>query len=153
VKVQRDNLKNTRGDTTKIYKCFDCIGTFLDQPLYRSYWLENLCETPFVEPLRSSARCDEAIIGGGFTGLSTAYNTRMLLPGADVRRLEANICGFGSSGRNGGFSSTLFCMSKSLMARMFGKGQAIAAHHYMENAVDYVVQIVREHVGRHRSMG
>jgi glycine/D-amino acid oxidase-like deaminating enzyme len=116
-------------------------GNFRD----RSFWLENLPEIPEVEPLRGSTRCDVAIIGGGFTGLSTAYNTRILLPGADVRVLEANICAFGSSGRNAGFSSTLFGMAKSLTALMFGKKQAIAAHHYMEDAVDYVDQIVHKH--------
>ena len=111
----------------------------------RSFWLENLPENPGVESLHGSNRCDIAIIGGGFTGLSTAYHTRRLLPGADVRVLEANICGFGSSGRNAGFSSTLFGMAKSLTALMFGEKKAIAAHHYMEDAVDYVGQIVREH--------
>ena len=86
----------------------------------KSYWLANLSEIQEVEPLRESTRCDIAIIGGGFTGLSTAYNTSLLLPGADVCVLEANICGFGSSGRNAGFSSTLFGMAKNLTARMFG---------------------------------
>lgn len=111
----------------------------------RSFWLEKLPEIPEVEPLRGSARCDVAIIGGGFTGLSTSYNMRKLIPGAEVRVLEASICGFGSSGRNAGASCTLFGLAKSVTASKFGKKQAIAAHHYMEDAVDYVDHIVREH--------
>ncbi len=110
-----------------------------------SFWMENLSENEEVKPLRGKDRCDIAIIGGGFTGLSTAYNTRKLIPGTDVRVLEANICGFGSSGRNGGFSSTLIGMSKNLTTLRFGKKKAIAAHHYMEDAVDYVDQIIHEH--------
>ncbi|MCP4135260.1 MAG: FAD-dependent oxidoreductase [bacterium] len=110
----------------------------------RSFWLENMPGNP-APPLRGSNRCDVAVIGGGFTGLSTAYHTRKLLPGSAVRVLEANRCGFGASGRNGGFSSPLFGMGKSLTALLYGKEQAMAAHHYMEDAVDYVDKIVHEH--------
>jgi glycine/D-amino acid oxidase-like deaminating enzyme len=111
----------------------------------KSFWLANLPEISEFEPLRGSTHCDIAIIGGGFTGLSTAYNTRKLLPGADVRVLEANICGFGSSGRNAGFASTLFGMAKKLTAKMFGKEHAIEAHNYMVDAVNYVGEIIHEH--------
>ncbi len=117
----------------------------LKKDFSHSFWLEYMPENPAEEPLRGTNRCDVAIIGGGFTGLSAAYHTRKLLPGADVRVLEANKCGFGSSGLNAGFSSTLFGMGKALTESKYGKKQAIAAHHYMEDAVDYVNQIVCEH--------
>ncbi len=95
--------------------------------------------------LEGEERCDIAIIGGGFTGLSTAFHARRLLPGADVRVLEANVCGFGASGRNGGFSMTLFGLTKGITAFRFGTQKAIAAHHYMEEAVDYLDGIIRKH--------
>lgn len=110
----------------------------------KSYWLENLPEVNPTEPIRDKSQCDIAIIGGGFTGLSTAYHARKLIPGADVRVLEANICGFGSSGRNAGFSSSLFGMGKAITAMRFGKENAIAAHHYMHEAVDYVEYLIQE---------
>ncbi|MDH5655378.1 MAG: FAD-binding oxidoreductase [Spirochaetia bacterium] len=110
----------------------------------KSFWLKTLPEVSGIEPLKGSTKCDIAVIGGGFTGLSTAYNLRLLLPGVDVRVMEANICGFGSSGRNGGFSSTLFGMDKSLTALRFGKINAISAHHYMEDAVEYLEGIIEK---------
>jgi glycine/D-amino acid oxidase-like deaminating enzyme len=111
----------------------------------RSFWMETLPNLPVNEPVQGSQRCDIAIIGGGFTGLSAAYHAQKLLPGARIRVIEANRCGFGSSGRNAGFSTTLFGMAKSITAMRFGKENAIAAHHYMEDAVDYVAKIIKEH--------
>ena len=47
-------------------------------------------------------RCDVAIIGGGFTGLSAAIE--LAESGIDVVLLEAGPIGWGASGRNGGFA-------------------------------------------------
>jgi glycine/D-amino acid oxidase-like deaminating enzyme len=46
---------------------------------------------------------DVAIIGGGYTGMWTAYFLTEMAPGSRVVLLEADICGGGPSGRNGGF--------------------------------------------------
>jgi glycine/D-amino acid oxidase-like deaminating enzyme len=110
----------------------------------KSYWLESLPGIEAAEPLRGKNRCDIAILGGGFTGLSTAYHLRKMLPGVEVRVMEANVSGYGSSGRNAGFSSNLFGMGKAVTAMRFGKAKAIAAHHYMNDAVDYVEDLIRE---------
>ena len=45
--------------------------------------------------------CDLAIVGGGFTGLWAALHAA---PGEDVVLLEGDRCGWGASGRNGGFA-------------------------------------------------
>ena len=52
--------------------------------------------------LSSETRADVCVIGGGFTGLSTALHTAE--DGADVTLLEAAEPGWGASGRNGGCS-------------------------------------------------
>lgn len=53
-------------------------------------------------PLVGDQSCDVAVIGGGYTGLSTALHLARDY-GVDVRLLEAGHLGWGASGRNGGF--------------------------------------------------
>ena len=55
-------------------------------------------------PLKGSHKADIVIIGGGFTGLSSAYNLKRRFPDKKIVVLEGACCGYGASGRNGGFS-------------------------------------------------
>ena len=56
-----------------------------------------------TEPLNGDIDVDVAIVGGGYTGLWTALAVLDREPAADVAVLEAEFCGAGPSGRNGGF--------------------------------------------------
>jgi putative aminophosphonate oxidoreductase len=53
-------------------------------------------------------RADVCIVGGGFTGLWTALRILEHAPGTDVAIVEADICGGGASGRNGGFAMSFW---------------------------------------------
>jgi glycine/D-amino acid oxidase-like deaminating enzyme len=55
--------------------------------------------------LNADTSADVVIVGGGFTGLWTAWHLKRRDPGVDVVVLEQLECGFGASGRNGGFIS------------------------------------------------
>ena len=65
-----------------------------------SFYEAILPERPAYPPLGGDARCDVAIVGGGFTGLSAAVHLAEM--GADVRLIEAERMGDGASMRNGG---------------------------------------------------
>jgi glycine/D-amino acid oxidase-like deaminating enzyme len=54
-------------------------------------------------PLEGDAAADVCIVGGGFTGLWAALALREREPSARIILLEAERCGSGPSGRNGGF--------------------------------------------------
>ena len=95
--------------------------------------------------LNSSAKTDVAIIGGGFTGLATAYQLKKMDPGLHVTVLESHEVGFGASGRNAGFAMTLFGLTMEVTALRFGKAKAKEAHHYMEQSVDHIWQMINEH--------
>jgi glycine/D-amino acid oxidase-like deaminating enzyme len=101
----------------------------------KSFWMTTRDYTP-GNSLRNDIVVDVAIVGGGFTGLSAAYHLKKAEPGLRVALLEAQIIGFGASGRNGGFNMTLFGMTLGMTALRFGKAKAKEAHHYMERAVD-----------------
>src|SRR5262245_45608128 len=60
---------------------------------------------------------DVAIVGAGYTGLWTAYYLRQRLPSARIVILEQHLAGFGASGRNGGWCSSIFPASWRRIAR------------------------------------
>jgi glycine/D-amino acid oxidase-like deaminating enzyme len=110
-----------------------------------SFWLATYGPYTPNPPLEGEIRVDVAVIGGGFTGLSTAYHIKKDSPGMEVAVLEAEVIGFGASGRNGGFSMTLFGLEPAVTKALFGQERTVEAHRYMERAVDYVDDLVREH--------
>ena len=69
-----------------------------------SFWFDSLDRVPEPEPPGDlPAKTDVLIVGGGFTGLWTAYYLKYLQPDLDITVLEAVTVGFGASGRNGGW--------------------------------------------------
>jgi glycine/D-amino acid oxidase-like deaminating enzyme len=54
-------------------------------------------------PLCADEQVDVAIVGAGYTGLWTAYYLKSHEPSLRVAIVEAEIAGFGASGRNGGW--------------------------------------------------
>ena len=69
-----------------------------------SLWLSGLAGSLDPRsPLDGDTDADVAIVGGGFTGLWTAYYLCRRDPGLRLVVVERDICGFGASGRNGGW--------------------------------------------------
>ena len=68
----------------------------------RSFWLQDVAAQAVTDSLQGEERADVVIVGGGFTGLWTALRLRALAPEMRVVILEADLCGSGASGRNGG---------------------------------------------------
>src|ERR1700730_7535757 len=68
-----------------------------------SYWWRALGGVPPRRPsLPGPTEADVCIVGGGYTGLWTAYYLAGLRPGVRIVVLEAAFAGYGASGRNGG---------------------------------------------------
>jgi gamma-glutamylputrescine oxidase len=70
-----------------------------------SYWARS--QPPRNPALTENLVVDVAIVGGGFTGLSSAYFIRKASPQKSVAVLEAEGCGNGASGRNGAMVLTM----------------------------------------------
>jgi glycine/D-amino acid oxidase-like deaminating enzyme len=102
----------------------------------RSFWLDEAggVDQP-APPLAGDVRADVVVLGGGYTGLWTAWWARVLAPDARVVLLEADLCGHGPSGRNGGFCEDLWLSLPALRAR-FGDERALALCRASEAAVD-----------------
>jgi len=98
-------------------------GTGLDYP--ESYWAATAGTAPADDgPAPRAIDTDVAVIGGGYTGLSTAYHLAHRY-GRQVTVLEANRPGWGCSGRNGGFARMAFGrLSFGDMLARFGRDGA-----------------------------
>ncbi len=119
----------------------------------RSWWLREAltAETAAAPelataapPLRGTTTADVVIVGGGYTGLWTALRVTELEPGARVVVLEADICGGGPSGRNGGFVTNWWDEFPTLLER-YGADGARAVGDAMEAAVDDIGRFCATH--------
>ena len=89
----------------------------------RSFWLQDALanEDAAACPSRSGRfAADVGIVGGGFAGLWTAVELAEREPSMRIALLEADICGGGASGRNGGFFSSSWWDLPGL-CRLFGR--------------------------------
>jgi glycine/D-amino acid oxidase-like deaminating enzyme len=105
-----------------------------------SWWLrEALAVDPGVPvaPLSGDTTADVAIVGGGYSGLWTAYFITEHDPGARVVLLEQAICGSGPSGRNGGFVTAWWDELGGLV-ETFGAEAAIVLGRVTSDAVDAI---------------
>jgi glycine/D-amino acid oxidase-like deaminating enzyme len=108
-----------------------------------SWWLEEAGPTEALPPLERDLTADVVVVGGGYLGLWTAWQLRRLEPGLDVVLLEANVCGHGPSGRNGGFVSTLWDDLPILRDRV-GDERAVAVCRASERSVHGIAAWCRE---------
>ncbi len=131
-----------------------------DANLYRfekpqpSYW-EATASAPAAPGTRleNDVQCDVAVIGGGYTGLSTALHLARDF-GVDVRVLEAGHIGWGASGRNGGFCTiggTGF--SRAALIRRHGLDNARAYYRAQVEAVELVRQVIEDEAIDAESIG
>lgn len=68
----------------------------------RSAWLAELDPYERLPPLAGEVSADVAIVGGGITGVSTAWHLSERFPERRIVLLEARALANGASGRNGG---------------------------------------------------
>ena len=90
----------------------------------RGWWLADAGDQGPSAPLDGDLDADVAIVGGGYTGMWTAWFVSQLEPGARVVIVEADRCGAGPSGRNGGFVNEMW-FSLPTLRRRFGDAAAL----------------------------
>ncbi len=114
---------------------------------HRSLWLQQALGEESAgpaEPLLGDIRTDVCILGGGYTGLWTAIELKQREPGLDVVVVEADICGGGASGRNGGFVLSWWAKLGSLV-KICGEDDALWIAREAEDAVGFLGRFCQEH--------
>ncbi len=101
----------------------------------RSFWLQDAGAGPVTEPLQRDETADVAIVGGGYTGLWTALRLKEKQPDLRIVVLEADCCGAGASGRNGGQVHSWFA-EIDLLTSVVGQAEALELCRATSDAID-----------------
>jgi glycine/D-amino acid oxidase-like deaminating enzyme len=110
----------------------------------RSFWLEEaLADEEDAPPLEGDVRADVCVCGGGYSGLWTAIRLKQHEPALDVALVEADVCGGGASGRNGGFILSWWHKFASLQ-KVCGTEEGVRLARACESAVDEIGRFCAE---------
>jgi glycine/D-amino acid oxidase-like deaminating enzyme len=112
--------------------------------MQRSLWLqEALAGEEDAPKLEGDVRADVCVCGGGYSGLWTAIRLKEHEPSLDVVLVEADVCGGGASGRNGGFVLSWWHKFASLQ-KVCGSEEGVRLARGCESAVDEIGEFCAE---------
>ena len=105
-------------------------------------------------PLQHHLDVDVAIVGGGFTGLWTARELQRRDASLRIAILEQSVCGFGASGRNGGWASAFFPQSDTSLITQHGLAEFTHQRSILQNAVGELGASAKaDHIDAHFAHG
>ncbi|MFI0990076.1 NAD(P)/FAD-dependent oxidoreductase [Streptomyces exfoliatus] len=108
-----------------------------------SFWYAQDGTPAPREPLPGDISADVCIVGGGYTGLWTAYYLKKAVPFLNITVLEAKFCGYGASGRNGGWLYNGIA-GRDRYAKLHGHEAAVRLQQAMNATVGEVVDVCEQ---------
>ncbi|MEU1486308.1 FAD-dependent oxidoreductase [Streptomyces sp. NPDC005752] len=108
-----------------------------------SFWYAKEGTPAPREPLPGDTGADVCIVGGGYTGLWTAYYLKKAVPFLNITVLEAKFCGYGASGRNGGWLYNGVA-GRDRYAELHGHDAAVRLQRAMNDTVGEVIRVAGE---------
>ena len=113
-------------------------------PRLPPWWLDEAGRQTPEPKLEGDVAADVCIVGGGYTGLWTALALKEREPSLQVALLEAETCGAGPSGRNGGFLHGYWAGLADLLS-LLGREEAIQLARAGERIVPAVRAFCESH--------
>ncbi len=108
-----------------------------------SLWDVSAAEQDYREPLAGDITVDVAIVGGGFTGLSTALHCAE--KGLSAHVLEAEQIGFGGSGRNCGLVNAALWLPPQKVREKLGQTYGPRFIKTFGAGPEYVFSLIEKH--------
>jgi len=108
-----------------------------------SLWDQTAAEPDLVSPMTADVVTDIAIVGGGFTGLSTALHAAA--NGLDVCVLEARKIGYGGSGRNVGLVNAGLWLPPQDVRAHFGEERGARLVEVLGEGPNYVMSLIEKY--------
>lgn len=109
----------------------------------KSLWSATAPSVVPTPALSESVKVDVAIVGAGYTGLSTALH--LAERGVSVCVLEAHEPGWGASGRNGGQVNPTLKYDPEQLVQMYGPERAEPLISTVSNSADLVFNLIKRH--------
>ncbi|MEB4615329.1 NAD(P)/FAD-dependent oxidoreductase [Leucobacter sp. M11] len=106
-----------------------------------SHWWQQVGAPPARPELPGSLHADVAIVGGGYTGLWTAYYLKRARPELRIVILEQRHIGYGASGRNGGWLTNSITGGREQYVAAHGRDAAERFQRVMNETVDEVIRV------------
>ncbi len=116
--------------------------SFGDYVRSRSLWLDQLGPIAPRPPLEGEVEADIVVVGGGYTGLWTAYHLAEARPDVRIAVVERHVVGYGAAGRNGGWVGAGLAGSPKVYSRGAGDWAVLDAVRLVEDAVDEIGAVV-----------
>jgi glycine/D-amino acid oxidase-like deaminating enzyme len=111
----------------------------------KSLWWSSLVPVPSARAsLHRDIDVDVAIVGGGYTGLWTARELLRHDATLRIAILEKAVCGFGASGRNGGWASSLFPLDDAHFLERHGLDALLRMRALLQRAVVDLGQAIHD---------
>lgn len=112
-------------------------------PGENSLWAATAIAAPARGQLQESLRADVLVVGGGYTGLSSALH--LAEAGVDVVLLEARRLGFGGSGRNAGLVNAGVWRNPRHVVEHLGAAKAERFNLALRDSPALVFELVERH--------
>ncbi len=108
----------------------------------KSLWNESAIADPVSDPLIGPVSTDVLVVGGGYTGLSSALH--LAQSGVQVVLLEAKCIGYGGSGRNAGLVNAGIWKNPDHVQRQLGRERADRFSLALRDSPALVFDLVRQ---------
>ncbi len=109
-----------------------------------SLWWKQV-DHPDFSPGTLDQQWDLVIVGGGFSGLWSAYHALAIDPSLKIAVLEQSRIGTGASGRNGGWASALYPLANEKLARHSSQESIDQLHKQLQGSIDEIGNFAKEH--------
>ena len=110
----------------------------------KSLWAEGFTHQQFPA-ITENRDCDVAIIGGGFSGLWSAFHLLQANPELKIALFESRHLGYGASGRNGGWISADYPVYRSTLEKRHGKKEADLVFAALKKSIDEIGGFATRH--------